>query len=279
MEQLRHAVVRPGSRSLVGAVLVASAIVCWVVVVHQSRSMSGQMARMDGTMTETPSMRLGLSSTTYDHAAVLVALLFTGMWVVMMAGMMLPAMTPLVSAYQQVYRQRARLGRPTVSAVVLVAGYLTAWASFGLGAYLVDRGAETWADRTRAVRDAAPLVGGVLLVLAGLYQWTPLKRACLRWCRTPAHFVLVDWREGALGAFRMGMHNGLYCVGCCWAMMVALLVVGVMSLPWMALLAVVIFIEKNSRFAVPAGHTLAALLVISGILFAIHPGVLPGTTL
>ncbi len=273
MEQLRHAVVHPSSRRLVGAALIASAALCWSFVVFQYQSMSAPLQGMDGT----PSMRLGLASGTYHHAALLVALLFTGMWVVMMAGMMLPAMTPLVTAYQQVYRQRAQEGRPTVSALVLVTGYLSAWAVFGITAYLVDRGAEAWAERTQGVRDAAPLVGGALLILAGLYQWTPWKRACLRWCRTPAHFVLVDWREGVLGALRMGLHNGMYCIGCCWAMMVALLVVGLMSLPWMALLALVIFIEKNSRFAVPAGHALAVLLVSSGIVFLVQPGALPGT--
>jgi predicted metal-binding membrane protein len=273
MEQPQHAAAQPNSRRLVGAVLLVCAALCWVFVVFQSRSMSDPMQGMAGT----PSLRLGLTSSTYHHAALLVALLFTGMWVVMMAGMMLPAMTPLISAYERVYQQRAREGRPTVSALVLVIGYLSAWAAFGLAAYLLDRGAEAWADRAHEVRDAAPLVGGALLILAGLYQWTPLKRACLRWCRTPAHFVLVDWREGVSGAVRMGLHNGLYCIGCCWAMMIALLVVGLMSVPWMALLAIVIFLEKNSRFAVPAGHAVALLLIGSGIVFLLRPGALPGT--
>ncbi len=273
MDQLRHAIVHPSSRRLVGTILVASAALCWGVVVLQSRAMSASMQGMQGT----PSLRLGLAPGAYRQAAPLVALLFTGMWVVMMAGMMLPAMTPLITAYQQVYRQRARQGRQTVSALVLVIGYLSVWAVFGFTAYLLARGAEATAGRAEVVRTAAPLVGGALLILAGLYQWTPLKRACLRWCRTPAQFVLVDWREGVPGALRMGLHNGVYCIGCCWAMMVALLVVGVMSLPWMALLAVVIFIEKNSRFAVPAGHALALLLISSGIVFLVQPGALPGT--
>jgi predicted metal-binding membrane protein len=267
------AVVQSRGRTLVGLALLSTAAACWAFMVYQARAMD----QMADPLAHTPSMRLGLPVGTYDHAAVLVALLFLGMWTVMMAGMMLPAVTPLVATYQQVYRERARVGRASVPASILIAGYLVTWAAFGLAAYLIDRGAESWADRAQKVRDVAPVVGGLLLLVAGLYQWTPLKRACLRWCRTPAHFVLVDWREGRFGAFRMGLHNGLYCVGCCWAMMVALLVVGVMSLPWLALLAVVIFVEKNSRFAVPAGHALAVLLIVSGVVLAVWPGALPGT--
>ncbi|MHB8575389.1 MAG: DUF2182 domain-containing protein [Dehalococcoidia bacterium] len=273
--QQAGAVTRSRSSLLVGAALGVIAAACWAFVVYLSRSTGG----MASGRADTPSMRLGLPVASYDHSAVLVALLFLGMWVVMMAGMMLPSVTPLVATYQRVYRERARAGRASVPAAVLIAGYLAAWAAFGLVAYLVDRGAESWASRSAEVRDAAPVVGGLLLVLAGLYQWTPLKLTCLRWCRTPAHFVLIDWREGRLGAFRMGVRNGWYCIGCCWAMMLALLVVGLMSLPWMALLAVVILIEKNSRFTVPVGHALAVLLIVSGIVLALHPAALPGTML
>jgi predicted metal-binding membrane protein len=199
---------------------------------------------------------------------------FLGIWVTMMGAMMLPSVAPMVLAYARVGRARAAR-TPTG---VFVSAYFAAWACYGLLAYGVfrlidalDMGALAW-DR------AGPYVAGGAIVAAGLYQLTPLKDVCLRHCRSPIHFLAHGWRDGARGAFRMGFTHGLYCIGCCWGLMLVLFSLGVMSLVWMAAIAGVIFAEK----ILPPGEWLSGLIGIAfvalGIWIAVAPGSVPGLT-
>jgi len=201
---------------------------------------------------------------------------YLGIWVTMMAGMMLPSVAPMVLVFARISRDRERRGRAFVPTWVFLAGYLAAWTAYGLAAYVVFR-ALRWAvgDSLDWHGTGAWIAGGAVLA-AGLYQLTPLKRVCLRHCRGPLHFALHGWRDGRAGALRMGVEHGAFCVGCCWGLMLALFALGVMSLFWMAAIAAVIFAEK----LLPAGETfsrvLAVALVAGGIWVAAAPASVPG---
>lgn len=203
---------------------------------------------------------------------------YVGIWVTMMAAMMLPSAAPMVLLFSRISAERARRGQTFVPTWVFVAGYLAVWTAYGLAAYglfravlAVNHGFLDW-DR------AGPYVVGGAIVFAGLYELTPLKSVCLRHCRSPMHYVLGGWREGRLGALRMGVEHGGYCVGCCWGLMVVLFALGVMSLFWMALVAAVIFMQKLAPWADRGAPVFAAVLVALGIWVAAAPGSVPGLT-
>ena len=184
------------------------------------------------------------------------------MWWVMMAAMMLPSAAPLVLLAAALHRRKGRDGRPALAAGVLAAGYLAVWGGFSLAATLAQWGLEDaglLAPGTMAA--AAPMLAGGLLLAAGLYQLTPLKRACLRRCRSPVAFLVAHWRPGAAGAFRLGLAHGAYCLGCCWFLMALLFVGGVMNPLWIGALALYVLAEKLA----PRGHLLSRA---SGLLLA-----------
>jgi predicted metal-binding membrane protein len=202
-------------------------------------------------------------------------------WVVMMAAMMFPSIAPMVLTYGRIQRGKRERGLPvTIGATcVFVAGYLVTWTATGLGFYsvvaaarAVDLGGIAW-DQTGRY-----LAGGVI-VAAGLYQFTPLKQACLRKCRDPFMFLLTSWRSGRAGALRMGIEHGFWCVGCCWALMAALFALGVMSVGWMAFIAALIAIEKLLPWKSVANRGIAILLLALGILVAFVPDKVPGLTI
>jgi predicted metal-binding membrane protein len=237
------------------AVLLGAALVTWIVTIERMRGMDM------GPGTDLGSLGW-----------------YVGVWVTMMAAMMLPSVAPMVVVYSRVVRERARRGRAHAPTWLFVAGYLAAWTAYGLVAYGVYR-AVVAADSGFLAWDAGgPFVAGGAIVVAGLYQLTPLKAKCLEHCRSPLHFVLHDWREGRLGALRMGVEHGVYCVGCCWGLMVILFALGVMSLVWMAVVAAVIFAEK----AIPVGRRftrpLAAAFLALGIWVMAAPSSVPGLT-
>jgi predicted metal-binding membrane protein len=187
------------------------------------------------------------------------------MWCVMMVGMMLPSAAPVLLTFATVNRRKRARREPFVPTAMFAAGYLAAWAGFSLAATLAQWGLEQASLMTPMMETTSPIVGGILLIAAGLFQLTPLKHACIEKCRSPLDFVLNRWREGAAGAFAMGLGHGLHCLGCCWLLMVLMFVGGVMNLLWMAALAVVVFIEK----LFPAGQWIArvagAAMLILGI--------------
>ena len=185
------------------------------------------------------------------------------MWIVMMAGMMLPSAAPTVLLYGSMVRKNAERGTALPSVWIFVGGYVLVWAAFGLAAALVQSALQQAGLLTPMMELAHPRLTGALLIAVGLYQWTPLKDACLAKCRTPVQFLMTHWKEGRAGALRMGMAHGAYCVGCCWALMLLLFVVGVMNLVWVALIAAFVFVEK----LLPAGRLTArfagvALIVV-----------------
>ena len=191
-------------------------------------------------------------------------------WAVMMAAMMFPAAAPMLLFYRTVAAGRRAKGGAFVPTWVFAAGYLLVWTAIGVVTWvLVQLGSELAGRGSDADRDTwAPLALGAVLVIAGLYQFTPLKGACLRQCQSPVGFVMTRWRDGLGGALRMGVVHGAYCLGCCWALFAVLVAAGVMSLAWMLLLTLVVFAEK----ALPAGgrtaRVVGAALLLLGVLVA-----------
>jgi predicted metal-binding membrane protein len=199
---------------------------------------------------------------------------YLGVWVTMMAAMMLPSVAPMVLVFNRVNRERARRGSASAAPTwVFLAGYLLAWTAYGLVAYGLYRGTKDVAPHFLGWNRGGRYVAGGALVFAGVYELTPLKEVCLRHCRGPLHLVLGGWRDGQAGALRMGVEHGLYCLGCCWGLMVALFALGLMSLIWMAAIAAVIFAQK----VLPAGDRLAPLFAAAFVALGVWVGVSPGT--
>jgi len=172
------------------------------------------------------------------------------MWAVMMVAMMTPSATPMILMFARLNRQRQADQTPIPATMVFLLGYLLVWISFSAVATFVQWGLHSAALLSPETISVTPLLGGILLVLAGVYQFTPLKHACLSRCLTPIGFLMTEWREGTKGALIMGMRHGIYCVGCCWLLMALLFVAGVMNLLWGALIAACALVEKT----VPAGQ-------------------------
>lgn len=175
-----------------------------------------------------------------------------GMWAVMMVAMMLPSAAPTILLFGGVSRTRRLQGRPPVPVAVFTLGYLMVWTLYAAAA-----GAAQWELHRRALLSASmaaasPVLAGGLLLTAGVYQWLPIKGACLSRCRSPLGLFTTEWREGAWGALVMGMRHGTFCVGCCWLLMALLFVAGVMNLLWVAVIAGFVLIEK----LVPRGQWL-----------------------
>lgn len=204
---------------------------------------------------------------------------FLGLWLTMMAAMMLPSVAPMVLTFARVHAQRTERGRPdAVPTWVFVSGYFAVWTAYGLLAYgffLIahELGSSflTWDGNGRYLAGAA-------IAAAGIYQLTPAKEVCLRHCRSPLHFLVHGWREGRIGALRLGVVHGSYCVGCCFGLFVILFAVGVMSLVWMALIAAVIFVEKTLPFGERAARVFALAFILLGLLIAFDPAAVPGLT-
>ena len=196
---------------------------------------------------------------------------FVGVWVTMTGAMMLPSAMPMVLVYS---KTAGGTSRP----VLFVAGYVVVWTAYGLVAYGLFRLVRSHHPAALGWDRWGPIVAGAAIVVAGLYQLTPLKRVCLRHCRTPFHWVLHRWRDGRLGAARMGLEHGGFCVGCCWALMVVLFAVGVMSLVWMVVVAALIFAEKVLPLGERLAVAFAVALVALGVWVAVAPGSVPFLT-
>jgi predicted metal-binding membrane protein len=183
------------------------------------------------------------------------AFLMLGMWWVMMIAMMLPSAAPMILLFALVNRRSHAKGGPYVPTAVFAGAYLVAWGGFSVIAVALQWGLERAELLSPMMASGDVAFGGALLVLAGAYQLSPLKHACLRQCRGPIDFISRHWRAGRQGAFRMGVHHGLYCLGCCWALMALLFFGGAMNLYWIAGLALFVLLEKT----IPPGHRLASL--------------------
>ncbi len=187
------------------------------------------------------------------------------MWSVMMVAMMVPSAAPMILVFARVKRNRRNDGSASLPTAAFVAGYLLAWTAFSAAATLAQWGLHSAALLSPMMVSTNTLLGGLILIGAGLFQWTPLKRACLVHCRSPLHFLMSGWRDGAAGALTMGAHHGLYCVGCCWILMALLFVAGVMNLLWVAAIASFVLIEKLTRHGELVGRVAGVALVLAGV--------------
>ena len=187
----------------------------------------------------------------------------------MMAAMMLPAAMPMVVIFASAQARREK--HVAVPTWIFIAGYMIVWAAAGIVVYvLVQLGSELATMLAPAERSRwAPLALGSTLVVAGLYQFTPIKNVCLTHCRSPLAFVAQHWRAGRAGALAMGLRHGAYCFGCCWALFAVMGAAGVMSLAWMLLLTLVVFVEKVLPQGRRAGAAIGVALVLLGIVVAI----------
>ncbi len=185
------------------------------------------------------------------------------MWWVMMIAMMLPAATPMVLLFATINRKQKEKGNPYVATILFASAYLIVWAGFSIAAVALQWGLEALTLLSPMMIAASGFLGAGLLLAAGFYQLTPIKQACLKYCRSPLQFIMTRWRNGPRGAFRMGVEHGTYCVGCCWFLMGLLFFGGVMNLYWIIGLALFVLIEKT----VPAGHWLSYIVGVVLILW------------
>jgi predicted metal-binding membrane protein len=183
------------------------------------------------------------------------------MWAVMMAAMMLPTATSMVSVFGALNKRRGEAGRT----LAFVAGYLALWTAFGAAATAAQWALQTNGLLSPMIVSMSPVLSAALLVIAGVFQFTPLKHACLRACRSPLGFLLTDWRDGLWGAARMGTRHGLYCLGCCWALMALLFVGGAMNLLWIAALTLLVAIEKLAPKGDIIAKALGVLMIGAGV--------------
>jgi predicted metal-binding membrane protein len=236
--------------ALVGLLFVLAAVGWWWT--------AGQMDGMDGG----PWTELGALGW------------FLGVWVVMMAAMMFPSVAPTVALYSKLTKTRS-----PAQPLVFTGGYLLVWSTVGVLAFAVAWVGGRLLGDVLAWDRAGQWIAGVTLIVAAVYELTPLKDVCLGRCRSPLAFLLGAWRTGRSGALQMGARHGAWCVGCCWALMASLFALGVMSLAWMAIIAGVIAVEKllPSRRAATWGT--AGLLLVLGFLVLAAPDAIPGLTI
>jgi predicted metal-binding membrane protein len=258
--------------------LIVLTAAAWAVTLYQAFNMSMPMgiAALEGPTPDGMSAMAmsGVSARGWSFGG---AVIFVAVWTVMMAAMMLPAAAPMIVIFASA---QARRERPTaVPTWIFVAGYLLVWAAAGAAVYVFGQlGSETAILLSSTDRASwAPLALEATLVAAGLYQFTPLKRVCLSHCRSPLAFVAQHWRDGRLGAFRMGLRHGAFCLGCCWALFAVLVAAGIMSLAWMLLLTLVVFVEKVLPQGQRASIAIGVALVALGLLFAIGAVSMPWT--
>lgn len=242
-------------RTLILASLLILAAAAWVLLVWQARTTDPEIAMR-------PTMGMG-------------APLFLAIWVAMMVAIMFPAAAPMVLMFARVYARKRERAQPFVPTWVFVAGYLVIWTLLGVVAYIAAIGAEYLVGQSMWLMDKAGRIGGGILIVAGLYQLTPLKHRCLNQCRSPLAFIMESWREGYGGAFRMGLEHGVYCAGCCWLLFVILFPLGMLNVAAMAVIAALILAEKTFPIGRQLGQLAAAALVFYGVVVLVLPDALP----
>jgi len=261
------ALVRDRTTWLTGVILIGLAALAWAAVFVQAQAMVRPAATADASM----GMSGAAPTTPAGTFGAGAALAFVFAWGVMMTAMMLPSATPMIALYGTVRRNLAKAGRAGIPTALFALVYLVLWLATGIPVYLVGRLVNTAAGMNPAVASALPYALAVTLIGAGVYQFTPLKRACLRVCSSPLSFLMGRWRAGPAGTFQMALEHAGNCIGCCWALMVVLVAAGAMSLPWVLSLAALVFIEK----IVPRGELTARIagvvLVALGLLVFARP--------
>lgn len=240
-------------RLIVLAVLTATTLVAWGYMVREAHAMTMTGACCcAGMQMSGPDMQPWATATLFP--------LFL-MWGEMMVAMMLPSATPMILTFAKIQRGRREREQPFVATGIFVFGYLVVWTGFSAVAAVLQWALHAKALLSPMMVSTSPLLGGGLLIAAGVFQWTPVKNACLAGCCSPMNFLMTGWREGRAGAFVMGLRHGLHCMGCCWFLMLLLFVAGVMNIWWIALITILVLLEKIVKRGLLVGK-------IAGVIFA-----------
>ena len=243
-------------RVLISTCLVVISGLAWVYLVHLDRQMSSSMEY--DTMMAKMGMTTNMSWTAAD-------VFFTfAMWAVMMVGMMAGTAAPVLLLFAAARAGRGERGM-RLAVLMFGLGYVTVWVGFSVCAALAQWALHQTAMLSPAMAASSPYLAGAILIGAGAYQWTPWKGACLTQCRSPLGFLMTNWRDGQLGALHMGVRHGAYCLGCCWALMCVLFVVGVMNLVWVATLTGFVLLEKIGPAGTIVARVAGAAMVLVGI--------------
>jgi predicted metal-binding membrane protein len=224
-------------RAVVAVLVLLVVALAWTFTVHQARLMDA----MDAAMWRDMTMSMNGMEASWTLIDTLVVFL---MWSAMMAAMMLPGAAPIIAAFATINRRRRKRAAPFVPTAVFLLGYLVVWSGFSVLATLLQYLLQKAELLTTMMQSASYVFSAALFLVAGLYQFSPLKERCLAYCRSPDGFILSEWRDGALGAAVMGLRHGLFCMGCCAALMALLFAVAVMDLRWVAALTVLVTAEK-----------------------------------
>jgi predicted metal-binding membrane protein len=247
-------------RTVVLTGLAALVVVAWLYLLHLARDMA-EMARHAA---------MGMVMPRMEPWSGVELLLLGVMWGVMMVAMMTPSATPMIVMFSAVNRRRAAQQGPVVRTGLFVLGYLAAWMAYSAVAAVAQWVLHGLAALSPAMASTSPYLGGGLLLAAGIFQWTPLKRACLTSCRSPLGFLMTEWREGGVGAVVMGFRHGMYCVGCCWVLMALLFVAGVMNLLWVAAIAAFVLLEKVVPAGERVGQAAGVILALAGLAMMVR---------
>lgn len=238
--------------------LALTTLAAWAYMVREARAMTATgICQCAGMQMSGPDLNPWSTSTLLP--------LFL-MWSEMMVAMMLPSAAPMILTFARVNRQRRTQERPYVHTLVFVSGYLAVWTLFSALAALAQWVLHGKALLSPAMASQSRWLGASILIGAGLFQWTPLKQACLGHCRSTLSFLLTEWREGRWGAFLMGFRHGGYCTGCCWILMALLFVAGVMNLWWIAALTALVLIEKAAARGLFVARTSGVVLAAWGLV-------------
>jgi predicted metal-binding membrane protein len=245
---------RRADRTAVLMGLAGITAIAWIFTVQLAAGMS--MPAAAGSMDMASAMPSGAEQ----------LVLVSGMWAAMMVGMMVPSASPMVAAYADWTRRGPTNGNRLAAIASFLGGYVLVWLGFSLFAAVLQVALERAGLLTATGATSRPVVGGAVLVFAGLFQVTPWKASCLQRCRTPLGFLIAEWRDGPAGAVIMGVRHGAFCLGCCWALMAVLFVVGTMHLVWMAAIAGFVLAEKVLPRPLRIHYAAAAALVSWGAL-------------
>ena len=244
----------PRERNLILGSLLVLAGAAWAVLAWQ------------GAETDEMSLTMGMS-----------APLFIALWIVMMVAVMFPTAAPMILMFARIHNTRRERGQNFVPTWIFTSAYLLVWSVTGIAAYAVAVAGDALADESAWVMDNAPRFGGGLLIAAGIYQLTPLKDICLSKCRTPIGFILSSWKDGYAGSFRMGIHHGVFCLGCCWLLFLILFPLGMMNVAVLGLITALIFAEKSLPIGRHVARATALALVVYGAVVVFQPDTLPMT--
>jgi predicted metal-binding membrane protein len=239
-------------RWLIGGALAVIVALCWGWLVPMARDMYGPMTG--------PSAWMMTDRWDVTHLVLLFA-----MWAVMMVGMMLPSAAPTLLVYAGVIRKSPESERARAHVYAFASGYLLVWTAFSLVATVLQRWLAALLLLSPMMEATGRGFGGVLLMVAGIYQLTPFKRTCLESCRSPAAFIAQHWKRGVSGGFRLGVAHGLVCLGCCWALMLLLFVGGVMNLWWIGAITAFVLLEKLAPRGAQGGRLSGLLLMGMGL--------------